>query len=150
MNGGFESGALTYWTNDFDNPGASFSVVPSASIPGGSHSGSYSAALITNPNGPFLPGTPADMYQSVTAPQLCAAGQQYLFQMFVKSALNSCYVNAYDNTSGSNFIDIFLTPGGWMEMSVVTTPGTSFDLVIEAACNTGDPVWFDDISLTPV
>jgi hypothetical protein len=94
------------------------------------------------------------MYQSVFAPQLCAAGQPYLFQMFVKTVANSCYVNAYDNTSGYPFIDLFLTPGGttppWVEMSIVITPGTSFDLVIEAACNTMDTVWFDDISLTPV
>jgi hypothetical protein len=94
------------------------------------------------------------MYQSVLAPQLCSAGQQYLFQMFVKTVANTCYVNAYDNDSGQSFIDILLMPGGttppWVEMSIVVTPGTNFQLVIEAACNTQDTVWFDDISLTPV
>jgi hypothetical protein len=89
MNSGFESGDLTHWTNDYNDPDASFSVVTSALVPGGSHSGFYSAALIFDPNGPLLPGTPADMYQSVTAPQLCAADQQYLFQMFVKTVGNS-------------------------------------------------------------
>ncbi len=154
MNGGFESGDLTDWTNDYDNPDATFGVAASALIPGGSHSGSYSAALVFDPNGPLLPGTPADMYQSVSSPQICSAGQQYLFQMFVKTVANTCYVNAYDTTSGYSFINIQLTPGGttppWVEMSILTTPGTSFNLVIEAACDTGDTVWFDDISLTPV
>jgi hypothetical protein len=91
MNSGFESGDLTHWTNDSNNPDASFSVITSALIPGGSHSGFYSAALIFDPNGPFLPGTPADMYQSVTAPQLCAAGQQYLFQMNMKTVGNALH-----------------------------------------------------------
>jgi hypothetical protein len=94
------------------------------------------------------------MYQSVFAPQLCAAGQQYLFQMFVKTVANTCYVNAYDDNSGTSFINTMLTPGGatppWVEMSIAITPGTSFNLVIEAACNTQDTVWFDDISITPV
>ena len=66
----------------------------------------------------------------------------------------ACIVNAYDNDSGASFIDILLAPGGmtppWVEMSIVLTPGTSFDLVVGAACDTMDTVWFDDISLTAV
>jgi hypothetical protein len=73
----------------------------------------------------------------------------------VKTAANTCYVNAYDNGSGMPFLDIQLGPGGaepaWVEMSAVVTLGAGpVQLVLETACNTMDPVWIDDITLTPI
>jgi hypothetical protein len=63
-------------------------------------------------------------------------------------------VNAYDNNSGVVFIDIVLGPGGtdpaWVEMSAIIQPGAGpFQLTLETACDTMDPVWIDDITLTP-
>jgi hypothetical protein len=64
-------------------------------------------------------------------------------------------VNAYDNNTGAPFIDIMLSPGGtdpaWVEMSAIITPGAGpFNLVLETACDTMDPVWIDDITITPI
>jgi hypothetical protein len=154
-NPGFETGSFTGWINDNDNPGVTGIVVASSSIPGGAHSGSYAGEWYSNPNGPFLPGTPSDFYQMITIPQLCGTAQQYAFQAFVKTVGNTCYVNAFDNNSGMPLINILLSPGGtapaWVEMSAIITPGSGpFNLVLEAACNTMDPVWIDDITITPI
>jgi hypothetical protein len=128
-------------------------VVPSTTIPGGAHSGSYAAEFYSNPEGPFLPGTPSDFYQTINVPQLCGPGQQYTFQAFVKTVGNTCYVNAYDSSTGVPIVDFLLGPSPnptWMEFSAVITPGAlSFDLVLETACDTMDPVWIDDVTITP-
>jgi hypothetical protein len=152
-NGGFEAGSIADWTDDRNNPGVELTVAESSSIPGCSHSGFYSGAVVSN-GGPFLPGTPADWYQNINIPPQYSSTQQFFFQAYVKTVGNQCYVNAYDNESGTPFVDIMLSPGGptppWVEFSAVITPGGSFQLVMETACNTQDPVWFDDISITPI
>jgi hypothetical protein len=150
LNPGFEAGDLTDWVYTGDNPGVTLIVVASSSIPGGAHSGSYAAEFYQN--GVFLPGTPTDFYQTINVPQLCSTTQQYAFQAFVKTMANTCYVNAYDNFSGTPFIDIMLGPGtAWVEMSAIIQPGAgSFQLTLETTCNTMDPVWIDDITLTPI
>ena len=86
---------------------------------------------------------------------MCSASQQYLFQAFVKTVANTCDVLAYDNQTGASFIVTVLNPGGadpaWVKMSAIITPGGGvFDLVLETACDTMDPVWIDDITVTPI
>lgn len=63
-------------------------------------------------------------------------------------------MNFYDASSGVPFIDTLLAAGGanppWVEMQIVITPGGgSFQLIFETACETLDPVWVDDITITP-
>ena len=64
-------------------------------------------------------------------------------------------MSADNSESVLPFVDITLGPGGpdpvWVEMSAVIAPGAgSFDLALDTVCNTMDPVWIDDITLTPI
>jgi hypothetical protein len=73
----------------------------------------------------------------------------------VKTAGNTCTVTADNSESVLPFVDITLGPGGpdpaWVEMSAIIAPGAgSFDLALDTVCNTMDPVWIDDITLTPI
>ncbi|KAK9428410.1 hypothetical protein V1505DRAFT_410215, partial [Lipomyces doorenjongii] len=138
------------WINTNDDPGVSLAVVLSSNIPGGSHSGKYSAAFQWD--GPILfPGSPADAYQSISISNTCVG--TYFFQAFVKTAANFCYFNVYDNDSGTPFTSTFISAGGasppWIEVSAtITLTSPNFNLVLELACSTADPIWVDDVTLT--
>lgn len=154
INPGFEDGT-TGWAFNQVNPGITFAVQSSSSIPGGAHSGSYAGAFISN-SGPLLPGVPSDIYQSfANINAACGTSGKYQISGFVKTASNQCYINIYNSGGGQTLESIQLLPGGtnppWTEFAaVVDAPLTSLsNFVFEAACNTQDPVWFDDFSIVP-
>jgi hypothetical protein len=156
VNPGFEDGT-TGWTFSQQNPGISFTVEPSSSIPGGAHSGSYAGAFVSN-DGPFLPGIPSDIYQYFSnIDPACGTSGKYQISGFVKTAANQCYINIFnDPNSGQAIASIQIYPGGtdplWEEfVAPVDAPMTSLAfLAFEAACNTQDPVWFDDFTVMPM
>ncbi|KAK9353229.1 hypothetical protein V1523DRAFT_449941, partial [Lipomyces doorenjongii] len=138
------------WINTKDDPGVSLAVVLSSNIPGGSHSGKYSGAFQWD--GPILlPGSPADAYQSISISNTCVG--TYFFQAFVKTAANFCYFNVYDNDRGTPFTSTYISSLGasppWIEVSAtITLTSPHFNLVLELACSTADPIWVDDVTLT--
>jgi hypothetical protein len=155
INGGFEAGTVD-WTSVNNNPGATFTTEPSSSIPGGAHSGSYAGAFIFD--GVFLPGIPVDISQTIASVDpSCAATGQYQISVFVKTVSNSCFINIYNNIeSPSPVVSTQISGGGsdppWEEvLAVVSMPLQSgWTLTLEAACNTQDTVWFDDIVVMAV
>jgi len=111
VNPGFESGT-TGWTYSQDNPGVSFVVQSSSSIPGGAHSGNYASAFVSN-GAVFLPGNPTDIYQSFSnIPATCGTSGTYQISGYIETVANQCYVNIYnDPQSGRPVLSAQISPG---------------------------------------
>jgi hypothetical protein len=156
INGGFEAGTLD-WTFSNANPGFSFTTEASTSIPDGAHSGSYAGAFVSD-GGPFLPGIPVDIYQTISGVgPSCASSGKYQISMFVKTVSNNCFINLYNDINAqAPVVSIQVAGGGsdplWSEIvAPVSMPlqnGLTF--AFEASCNTQDTVWFDDITMMPI
>lgn len=155
-NGGFETGDISDWIDISNAAGITLNVSSSANIPGGSHSGAFSGAVITPAGGPSPAGTSHLFEQNISIPSQYSSTQQYLFQGFVKTVGNICLFDAFVNeaTDAGVFLSIVLNPGGatppWVGFAAVVTPGGSFTLILSTNCHTGDTVWFDDLSLIPI
>jgi hypothetical protein len=156
INGGFEAGTVD-WTSSSPNPGITFTTEPSSSIPAGAHSGSYAGAFVSN-NGPFLPGVPVGIFQTIAGVDpSCAAAGQYQISVFVKTVSNSCLlISTIILTRLRRWQVLKISGRGsdppWEEvLAVLRMPLQSgWTLTFEAACNTQDTVWFDDIVVMAV